>query len=113
MPKITFQPSGKTIKARLGQSLLHAAGAARVSITQRCGGKAACLMCKVIVKEGVLSIPTEQERLKIGDKELAAGTRLSCQAKVQHTDCVVLIPEDRLKSAVAAALAKQKLDEDF
>ena len=112
MPKVTFQPSGKTIKARIGQSLLSAARSARVTITQRCDGNAACLMCKVMVEEGAVSVPSEFEARKVGEKDLALGWRLSCQAKVQNVDCVIKVPENRLKSVVAQALERQKREEE-
>lgn len=108
MSKVTFLPSGKTVKARQGQTLVSVAGSARVVIPQRCGGHASCLMCKVVLETGELSLPTALEVRKLAESDLEHGLRLGCQAKVTSKDCTVRIPESRLKSVVQAALLRQK-----
>ena len=45
---ITFLPSGRTATVRAGTTVLDASRKAGVPIRTRCGGKAACLMCKVV-----------------------------------------------------------------
>jgi 2Fe-2S ferredoxin len=112
MGKLTFLPSGKTIKVRPGQTLVSAASSARVIIPQRCGGHASCLMCRVVVEQGELSPPTVLERRKMPEKDLANGIRLSCQAKTTEGDCVVRIPESKWKSVVQAALERQRAEEE-
>ncbi|TGU87827.1 NADH:quinone oxidoreductase, partial [Mesorhizobium sp. M00.F.Ca.ET.186.01.1.1] len=37
---------------------------------------------------------------------------LACQAKATENDCTVRIPESRLKSVVAAALERQRLENE-
>lgn len=107
---IRFMPSGKTVRVKRGTTVLDAAQRARVPIRTRCGGNAACLMCKVSVADAEgLSPPGENEKRKLGD-ELKRGIRLACQAQIWG-DCAVVIPEDPLKAAVRAQLAKQKEDE--
>lgn len=112
MVKITFMPSGKTIDVPQGTSVLDAARRARVPIKTRCGGQAACLMCKVTARstEG-LSPPEERERRKLGGL-LAQGMRLSCQAKAVGS-AVVEVPEDPLRAAVRKLLAEQERDEEL
>lgn len=112
MGKVTFVPSGKSIKARAGQTLVSAAAAARVVIPQRCGGHASCLMCRVVLESGELSAPSALEQRKMLEKDLAQGIRLGCQAKATQKDCVVRIPENRLKSVVQAALERQQREEN-
>ena len=108
MSKVTFLPSGKTVKARQGQTLVSVAGSARVVIPQRCSGHASCLMCKVVLEQGELSPPTALEVRKLAENDLEQGIRLGCQAKVTQKDCTVRIPESRLKSVVQAALLRQQ-----
>ncbi|WP_197080955.1 2Fe-2S iron-sulfur cluster-binding protein [Gordoniibacillus kamchatkensis] len=109
-PKVTFAPSGRTIAVRPGTSLLDAAGRAKVPIRVRCGGKASCLMCKVKVPDqSGLAPMNHNERLKLGT--LAdEGIRLACQARVKG-DVTAIIPEDPLKAAIRAQLAKQREEE--
>lgn len=111
MAKLTFQPSGKTIKVRSGLSIIQAARTARVAIPQRCGGHASCQMCKIQVEEGSVSPPTILEQRKMSESDLAQGFRLACQMKTTDADCTIRIPETKLKSIVAAALKRQQDEE--
>jgi len=105
--KITFYPSGVTIKVRRGITLLEAARMANVPIRTRCGGKAACFMCKVKVRAGSVLKPIEDnERRKLSGLE-QEGFRLSCQAKVAG-DVEVDVPLDPLRAAVERELARQR-----
>lgn len=110
MPEIRFEPDGKTVQVRPGTSVLDASRRARVAIRTRCGGNAGCLMCKVTAasKTG-LSAPSDSERHKLGEL-IEQRIRLACQAKITG-DCAVVVPEDPLKAAVRAQLAKQREDE--
>ncbi|MBP1988900.1 2Fe-2S iron-sulfur cluster-binding protein [Paenibacillus eucommiae] len=109
LPEVTFLPDGKKIRVRPGTTLLDAGRHARVTIRTRCGGKAACLMCKVKVEEQSGLTPMNQpEQLKLGEQG-AEGYRLACQARVRG-DVTVIIPEDPLKAAVRAQLARQAED---
>lgn len=47
-----FWPQGKKVKVRQGTNVLRAAREARLHIATRCGGQAACLLCKVRVEKG-------------------------------------------------------------
>ncbi|MEF3301821.1 2Fe-2S iron-sulfur cluster-binding protein [Paenibacillus sp. GYB003] len=108
--EIRFMPDGKTIRVRRGTTVLEASKKARVFVRTRCGGNASCLMCKVIAPDGTgLSAAGENEKRKLGEL-LERGYRLACQTKVTG-DCTVTLPEDPLKAAVRAQLAKQNEDE--
>ncbi|WNR47073.1 2Fe-2S iron-sulfur cluster-binding protein [Paenibacillus roseipurpureus] len=105
-------PDNKKIKVRPGTTLLDAGSRAKVHIRTRCGAKAACLMCKVSVPDqsGLAPMNTN-ERLKLGSQG-DQGIRLACQAKVTGA-VVVHIPEDPLKAAIRAQLARQAEDDDL
>ncbi|HMV39491.1 2Fe-2S iron-sulfur cluster-binding protein [Plasticicumulans sp.] len=83
MPVLTLMPSGKTVEAAAGTSILAALLAADVQIGHKCGGKAECDGCHVFVLEGRKSLSRiqrlENERL---DTIVGVGSksRLACQA---------------------------------
>jgi ferredoxin, 2Fe-2S len=112
MGKVTFLPVNKSVKARAGQTVVSVAASARVVIPQRCGGHASCLMCRVVVENGLLCPPTVLEQRKLPEKDLERGIRLACQAKTTEKDCTVCIPENKLKSVVAAALERQRKENE-
>ncbi|MBI3367367.1 MAG: 2Fe-2S iron-sulfur cluster binding domain-containing protein [Burkholderiales bacterium] len=82
MSLLTIMPSGKTIEAAAGTSLLQAILAAGEKLATQCGGEAQCGACHVSVTEGRKSVnrmtPAENAKLDtlvgIGSK-----SRLACQ----------------------------------
>ncbi|MBH5317968.1 2Fe-2S iron-sulfur cluster binding domain-containing protein [Paenibacillus sp. GSMTC-2017] len=109
--EIVFWPSGRSVRVRRGTTVLDASRRAGLSIKTRCGGKAACFMCKVIVKPGSDLLPMgDEERRKLAGME-EKNIRLSCQVRVAGKTDVELLP-DPLQSAVAKALARQKEQDD-
>ena len=112
MPKVTFYPSKKTIKARPGQTILQLSRVARVAIPTRCDGNAACLLCKVTIEKGTASPLSAGEERKLAERDKARGMRLPCQVRVLEEDLVVRIPESRWKSVVEKALERQRLEEE-
>jgi uncharacterized 2Fe-2S/4Fe-4S cluster protein (DUF4445 family) len=100
---VVFMPSGKRGRFQLGTPLLTAARALGVDIDSVCGGRALCTRCQVLIAEGEfakhnvsssaghLSAISAPEQKLIDRKHLAAGRRLSCQARVQG-DVVVDVP---------------------
>jgi 2Fe-2S ferredoxin len=110
LPEVHFYPDQRKIQVRPGTTILDAGTKARVLIRTRCGGKAACLMCKVIVEDqSGLSPMKSNEELKLGELS-ERGYRLACQACVIG-ETHVTVPEDPLKAAVRAQLAKQREEE--
>jgi uncharacterized 2Fe-2S/4Fe-4S cluster protein (DUF4445 family) len=100
---VVFTPSGKRGRFELGTSLLAAARTLGVDIDSVCGGRALCTRCQVLIAEGEfakhnvrssahnLSAMSAPEQRLAERKVLAAGRRLSCQARVQG-DVVVDVP---------------------
>jgi ferredoxin, 2Fe-2S len=84
MPVLTITPSGRTIDAAEGGTLLDALLAAGEKIISKCGGEAKCGACHVFVLEGHKGIskmtPLENERL---DSIVGVGSksRLACQVR--------------------------------
>ncbi|MBN6188589.1 2Fe-2S iron-sulfur cluster binding domain-containing protein [Aneurinibacillus sp. BA2021] len=112
MPKVTFAPAMRQIQVRTGETILRAASKARVAISQRCGGKGACTMCKVQVRpDSLLSPPLAKEKQMIGEKNLACGLRLACQARIQG-ETHVQVAESRMQAVVRAQLEKQRQERE-
>jgi 2Fe-2S ferredoxin len=101
MPRVTFQPEGKSAEVAPGTSLLDAADAAGVELPSNCGGVCACTTCHVWVEAGLdsLSEIAEREDDKLQEAAgLSSHSRLACQAKVGGADVVVRVPGNRIKA---------------
>jgi 2Fe-2S ferredoxin len=111
MAHIKFLPEDKSILVKEGITLLEAARRAKVTIRTRCGGNAGCLMCKVkIIDSKNMLPPRPNEETKLGSL-IDQGYRLACQTKCTG-DLTVEVPEDPLKAAVRAQLARQREEQD-
>ena len=100
---VVFTPSGKRGRFELGTPILAAARSLGVDIDSVCGGRAMCTRCQVLIAEGEfakhnvrssaanLSPMSAAEHKLVDRKLLAAGRRLSCQARLQG-DVVVDVP---------------------
>jgi 2Fe-2S ferredoxin len=97
MPKITFLPSGKSVEAKVGDSLLDIALANDISIQHACGGFCACTTCHCEVLEGAGNLlapdDDESERLEVME-ERTEKSRLGCQSKVQGDVTVRVVNVD-------------------
>jgi 2Fe-2S ferredoxin len=92
MPVLTIQPSGKTVQASAGSSILSALLAGGETIAHKCDGKAECGSCHIFVQEGRKSLSkiqrVENEKL---DAVVGVGSksRLACQAILGEEDVTV------------------------
>lgn len=115
--EILFQPDQKKTRVRSQTNVLDASRRAGVRIPTRCGGKAGCLMCKVIVEgeeKEHCSPPELKEVRKLGTVMIEQGYRLACQTKITN-HLKVIVPEDPLKAAIRKQLeaAKNRDSDDF
>jgi Na+-transporting NADH:ubiquinone oxidoreductase subunit F len=82
----------KAIQTPVGSTLLAALSAHRIFIPSACGGKGACGVCEVVVRDGGGDIlPTETGF--ISPAEAKRGCRLACQVKVKRDMRIELAPE--------------------
>lgn len=92
MPNITIRPSGKTVEAAVGMSLLQALQAAGEAIMHKCGGNAQCGSCHLFVHEGRKSLSKiqrgENEKLD-GIVGVSSKSRLACQAVLGEEDVTI------------------------
>ena len=82
----------KALHTPAGNTLLGALSNSGIFIPSACGGKGACGVCEVIVKEGGGDLlPTETGFISPG--EARHGCRLACQVKVKRDMRIELPPE--------------------
>ncbi|MEO9530711.1 MAG: ASKHA domain-containing protein [Roseibium sp.] len=105
LAKVVFQPSGRRGTFPVGMHLLDAARSLGVYVESVCGGRGICGRCQISVSEGSfakenltssadhLEAATDAETRYATLRNLAAGRRLSCQAKILG-DLVVDVPTD-------------------
>ncbi len=101
MPRVTFEPGGRSAEVAPGTSILDAAEAAGVALPSNCGGVCACTTCHVWVERGAetLSEIAEREDDRLQEAAgLSARSRLGCQARVGEGDVLVRIPGNRIAS---------------
>ena len=98
----------KSVIIREGQTILRAAKQGRVELRHKCGGKASCTTCKVLIHDQTgISAPREIEIMRLGEEHIARGMRLSCQTHVLKT-VTATIPEDPYKARIRALLKEQR-----
>ena len=87
---ITFLPSGRQVRARVGTPLIKAARAAGIHINASCGGSGVCGKCRVVLEEGKLS-GGKGDRLS--REEFDQGFRQACISEIVG-DAVVRVPQE-------------------
>jgi len=89
---VVNEDASKTLKVAAGSTLLGALADNRIFIPSACGGKGACGVCEVIVREGGGDLlPTETGFITPG--EARRGHRLACQVKVKTDMKIEVAPE--------------------
>ncbi|MGB3429781.1 MAG: NADH:ubiquinone reductase (Na(+)-transporting) subunit F [Burkholderiaceae bacterium] len=84
--------TSKILRTPAGGTLLGALADNKIFIPSACGGKGACGVCEVIVKEGGGDLlPTETGFISPG--EARRGCRLACQVKVKGDMKIEVAPE--------------------
>ena len=103
--KVVFTPSGLSLVAEEGQSVLDAAREAGVEIASICGGRGLCRRCQVhlqtghhakfamAVNEDSLTPSTTREDESRARGHLPDDRRMACQARIMG-DCVIDLPAD-------------------
>jgi Na+-transporting NADH:ubiquinone oxidoreductase subunit F len=82
----------KALKVAAGGTLLGTLADRGIFIPSACGGKGACGVCEVVVKEGGGDLlPTETGYISRG--EAKRGCRLACQVKVKRDMAIEVAPE--------------------
>ena len=90
---IDFEPIGRRLSGRQGETLLEAAQRAGIVLNATCGGTGDCGNCIVRVMTGPVSEPNSTEKDQLGPDRVGKGWRLACQVQVQGTVRVHIPPE--------------------
>lgn len=93
--RLTFLPSGLTVPAEKGETILDAALRHGIGIPHECGGNCSCTTCHVHILDGMdrLSPMEEPEAYRVQfAEELACDSRLACQALLLGGYVVARIP---------------------
>lgn len=80
----TVNVDGRSVEVPAGTRLTIAIEQAGIEIGHRCGGKARCTTCRVVVHEGASDAMTRAEFVRLRDADLLDSHRLSCQVTVEH-----------------------------
>ena len=82
----------KVLRVASGNTLLGTLAERHIFVPSACGGKGACGVCEVIVREGGGALlPTETGYISRG--EAKRGHRLACQVKVKRDMKIEIAPE--------------------
>ncbi len=82
----------KALRVPAGGTLLGTLATQKIFVPSACGGKGACGVCEVVVREGGGSLlPTETSYISRG--EARRGMRLACQVKVKRDMKIEIAPE--------------------
>ncbi|HLL16233.1 MAG TPA: 2Fe-2S iron-sulfur cluster-binding protein [Pyrinomonadaceae bacterium] len=112
---VEFVPDGRHGVVAEGTYLWDAAKRLGLRLPAECEGRGECDTCSVVVREGatLLSGLTAAERTRLSPERLAAGERLSCQAKVERAGDLVLEPVLPTVRQETAEEVKQDLRAEF
>lgn len=108
MPKVTvlphpdYAPNGTSFEIQTTSTLCDALYAQRIAIEHACGKVAACTTCRIIVRQGFLSLSqtenTEEDMLDMA-WGLESHSRLSCQARAGEQNIVIEVPRCSVEHA--------------
>ncbi|ARN81024.1 2Fe-2S iron-sulfur cluster-binding protein [Methylocystis bryophila] len=93
MATVTIMPSGKSVEAAEGATLLEIILSAGEGINHKCEGKAQCGSCHIFVQEGrkgVSKIGREENEKLDTIVGVGSKSRLACQTKVLGTENIKL-----------------------
>lgn len=105
--EVDFEPIGRRIQCKSGDTILDAAQRAGIVLNATCGGEGVCGRCIIRVMDGQVSSPNLTEEAELG-KEIDEGWRLACQTEVQE-DVRIHIPPDSLATAQRTQTESQTL----
>jgi uncharacterized 2Fe-2S/4Fe-4S cluster protein (DUF4445 family) len=102
--RVDFEPVGKRVEVTPNTTLLEAAQQAGVALASACGGMGNCGQCRVEIRTGSVSPPTDNEYVILTEMELQHGQRLACSTRVQG-DVTVHVPKSSLITGQRLQLA--------
>jgi len=113
---VTFLPEGKRVRSDSGEDILATARRGNVDFLGPCAGRALCARCVFrVVKGGQhLSEATTDERLALGESQIAGGYRLGCRCRfVSEGDLTVFISSQSRLGTSALLSEGTEADEEL
>jgi uncharacterized 2Fe-2S/4Fe-4S cluster protein (DUF4445 family) len=95
---IDFEPNGRRVPGKDGDTILEAAQQAGIMLNVTCGGEGICGHCVVRVMAGAVSAPNVNEETELGAEQTREDWRLACQTHILG-DVRVHIPPESLATA--------------
>lgn len=81
-PSFTLENNGATYPLKRGYTILNNLLFNNIISAAKCGGKAMCGRCRVLIIEGqsYCNKPNAEEKAHLSERQLNEGWRLACQA---------------------------------
>jgi uncharacterized 2Fe-2S/4Fe-4S cluster protein (DUF4445 family) len=95
---VDFEPIGRRVTCRTGESLLDTARRAGVGINSICGGRGTCHACRLQFISGNVSQPSTTEVELFSPTELKKGWRLACQT-YPRGDAKLHVPSESMSTS--------------
>jgi uncharacterized 2Fe-2S/4Fe-4S cluster protein (DUF4445 family) len=95
---VDFEPVGRRVPCKHGDTLLEAAQRGGIVLNATCGGEGVCGRCILQVVSGEVSAPNLTEVAELGVEQIQHGWRLACQTEVQG-DVRVHVPPESFATA--------------
>jgi uncharacterized 2Fe-2S/4Fe-4S cluster protein (DUF4445 family) len=95
---IDFEPIGRRVPCKSGDTILEAAQQAGIMLNATCGGEGICGHCIIRVMSGEVSRPNANEEAGLDENQIRADWRLACQVEILG-DVRVHVPPESLATA--------------
>ncbi len=95
---VDFEPVGRRVPCKRGDTVLEAAQRGGIVLNATCGGEGFCGRCIVQLVAGQASAPNYTEIAELGEAETKLGWRLACQTEIEG-DLRVHIPPESFATA--------------
>ncbi len=88
---IEINSGDRILESRAGETLFQALTRQDLYLPTACGGQGKCGLCRLRIRSGECSVPSDAEIKLLGAEELSRGLRLACQAQIE-SDLHIEIP---------------------
>ncbi len=102
MADLVIEPYNIRVSGEAGERVYDVLKRAGVPFRAECGGRGLCGKCRLIIKSGNVTPPTERETRLLGEDLVKRGYRLACQTRIQGAVRLLVPPETRVGSLSAA-----------
>ncbi len=97
--KVIFEPDGRRVEAKAGETLLAIANRGGIHLRSECNGQGKCGKCRIkISPDSSTTAPTQSELKHLDSVQFREGIRLACQTHILGSQPVqvTILPESRI-----------------